>query len=234
MRASLPVDEPSRLLALDRYEVLDTEPEQTFDDIARIASFVCRTPMSAVTLIDRDRQWFKSSVGLSVCETPRDDAFCAHTILSTEMMVIEDATQDPRFRDNPMVTGSPNIRFYAGAPLVTTDNFALGSLCVVDCSPRRLSVDERTTLLALSRLVMSELELRRLSRDLAHAVREVKNLTGLVPICSYCKDVRDDKGYWKKVEEYVTQQTGADFSHGLCPKCAKVHFSDPAQTHGPE
>lgn len=226
MIAPLPVDESDRLTALERYEILDTEPERNFDDITRIASVICRTPISAISLIDRDRQWFKSSIGLESSETSRNQAFCAHTILSSDLLVIEDATKDPRFQDNPFVTGNPNIRFYAGAPLVTPDHFRLGSLCVIDRQPRTLTAEERSALESLSRLVMTELELRRISRELAHAVREVKSLTGLVPICAYCKDVRDDKGYWSRVEEYVSQKTGADVSHGLCPKCAKIHFPE--------
>ena len=226
MIAPLPVDESDRLTALERYEILDTEPERNFDDITRIASVICRTPISAITLIDRDRQWLKSAVGLETSETTREQAFCAHTILSSDLLVVEDATKDARFQDNPLVTGNPNIRFYAGAPLITPDRFRLGSLCVIDREPRTLTTEERSALESLSRMVMTELELRRISRELAHAVREVKSLTGLVPICAYCKDVRDDKGYWSRVEEYVSQKTGADFSHGLCPKCAKVHFPE--------
>ena len=231
MIAPFPADETARLTALESYEILDTAPERNFDDIAKIASLICRSPISAISLVDRDRQWFKASVGLPMSEAPRNHAFCAHTILSSELLVVEDATRDPRFNQNPLVTGDPNIRFYAGAPLVTPENYRLGSLCVIDRMPRTLANEERAALESLSRLIVTELELRRISRDLAHAVREVKSLTGLVPICSYCKDVRDDQGYWSRVEEYVTQKTGADFSHGLCPKCAKVHF--PASTPEP-
>ncbi|MDB6127097.1 MAG: hypothetical protein JWM35_993 [Verrucomicrobia bacterium] len=226
MIAPFPPDEVDRLTALESYEILDTAPERNLDDIAKIASVICRSPISAITFIDRDRQWFKASVGLSVTETAREDAFCAHTILTSDMLIVEDATRDPRFSDNPHVTGEPKIRFYAGAPLITPENFRLGSLCVIDRTPRSLTTEERGALESLSRLIVTELELRRISRDLAHAVREVKSLTGLVPICSYCKDIRDDKGYWNRVEEYFTQKTGADFSHGLCPKCAKIHFPE--------
>ncbi len=224
MHAPLPPDEPARLDALARYHVLDSGAEKSFDDIAQLAGFICKSPISVVTLIDRDRQWLKAKVGVDLTETPRDHAFCAHTILSSEVMVVEDATKDVRFSDNPMVTGEAHIRFYAGAPLITSDNFKLGSLCVIDRNPRKLSAEEKAALEALSRLVMTALELRRSSRELAEALKEVKTLSGLLPICSYCKDIRDDKGYWNRVEEYVGERTSAEFSHGLCPKCAKIHF----------
>jgi GAF domain-containing protein len=226
MRALLPPDEPARLDALARYQVLDSGAEKSLDDIAHLAGFICKSPIAVVTLVDRDRQWLKAKVGVDLVETPRDHAFCAHTILSSEVMVVEDATKDIRFSDNPLVTGEAHVRFYAGAPLITSDHFKLGSLCVIDRNPRKLSAEERTALEALSRLVMTALELRRSSRELAEALERVKTLSGLLPICSYCKDIRDDQGYWKRVEEYIGDRTNAEFSHGLCPKCAKIHFPE--------
>lgn len=205
---------------------MDTKAEQSFDDIAKLAGFICRTPIAVLTLIDRDRQWFKARLGLDATETPRDDAFCAHTILSNDVMVVEDATKDVRFQDNPFVTGDAHIRFYAGAPLITQDNFKLGSLCVIDREPRKLSAEEKTALEALSRLVMKGLELSRSSYELAQALEEVKTLSGLLPICSYCKDIKDDQGYWKRVEEYISTHTQAELTHGLCPKCAKKYFPE--------
>jgi GAF domain-containing protein len=224
MHAPLPPDESARLEALARYQVLDSGAEKNFDDIARLAGFICQSPIATVTLIDRNRQWLKARVGLDVTETPRNMSFCAHTILSSEVMVVEDATKDSRFSDNPSVTGEAHVRFYAGAPLITPDHFKLGSLCVIDRKPRTLSAEDKQALEALARLVMTELELRRSSRELAAALKEVKTLSGLLPICCYCKDVRDDQGYWKRVEEYVGDRTSAEFSHGLCPKCAKIHY----------
>jgi GAF domain-containing protein len=224
MRAPLPPDEPARLDALARYQVLDSGAEKSFDDIAQLAGFICKSPIALVSLVDQDRQWFKARLGLDVAETPRDHAFCAHAILTSEVMVVEDATKDARFNDNPLVLGDPHIRFYAGAPLITSDHFKLGSLCVIDRNPRKLSAEEKTALEALSRLVMTALELRRSTRELAESLERVKTLSGLLPICSYCKDIRDDQGYWKRVEEYIGDRTNAEFSHGLCPKCAKIHF----------
>ena len=160
MRAETPVDEHARLEALRSYGVLDTPPEQLFDDVTKLAAQICGVPISAISLVDEERQWFKSIVGLDARETPRDAAFCAHAILEPEVMVVEDAATDRRFADNPLVLGDPGIRFYAGAPLVTPEGLALGSLCVIDSVPRELSDEQVEALRVLGRLVMTELELR--------------------------------------------------------------------------
>jgi GAF domain-containing protein len=157
----IPRDEKQRLAALRRYDILDTPPERTFDSITVLASHVCRTPIALLVLIDHDRQWFKSKVGVRVKETPRKFAFCAHTIMGRALFVIPDASQDHRFARNPFVESGPRYRFYAGAPLVTPDNRALGTLCVIDKISRSLTTGQKKDLLALSRLVMTELELRR-------------------------------------------------------------------------
>jgi PAS domain S-box-containing protein len=161
MRAALPADEDARLEALRELEILDTAPEKEFDDLALIASQICDTPISMISLVDRDRQWFKATVGSDTKETPRDVAFCAHAILQSGLFVIPDATEDPRFADNPAVTADPGIRFYAGAPLRTPEGHALGTLCVLDRKPRHLTGDQEEALRALSRQVEGQLELRR-------------------------------------------------------------------------
>lgn len=153
--------EVARLHALDSYRIMDTEPDPTFDDLTELASHICGTPISTVTLVDGDRQWFKSKVGLENDETSRDVSFCAHAIERPELFVVNDALEDDRFAENPLVTSDPNIRFYAGAPLVTPDGHALGTLCVIDRVPRDLTDEQRVALDALSRAVMAHLELHR-------------------------------------------------------------------------
>jgi two-component system, NtrC family, sensor kinase len=157
----IPKDEKQRLAALHGYDILDTPPEKIFDSITVLASHVCETPIALLVLIDQDRQWFKARVGVRLKETPREFAFCAHTIMQRALFIIPDATQDKRFLANPLVASGPQYRFYAGAPLVTPDNRALGTLCVIDKMRRTLTPDQKKDLLALSRLAMTELELRR-------------------------------------------------------------------------
>ncbi len=161
MKAALPPDEAERLNSLRSYEILDTLPEQDFDDITLLASQICGTPTAVITLLDENRQWFKSKVGMTEAETSREIAFCAHTILQTDALVVSDACADERFADNPLVTGPANIRFYAGSPLITADGHALGTLCVIDQVPRDFGVDQKIALQALGRQVVAQLELRR-------------------------------------------------------------------------
>jgi PAS domain S-box-containing protein len=172
MKARLPDNEATRLEALRRYGILDTLPEQEFDDLTRLAALTCGTPMALVSFVDEKRQWFKSKIGIQASETPRDISFCAHAILERELLVIPDALADGRFRLNPLVTDEPRIRFYAGAPLVTQDGHALGTICVLDQVPRQLTQPQCEALKALARLAVAELELRRSVSDLSQAVRE--------------------------------------------------------------
>lgn len=210
-------------------EILDTKGEQCFDDITALVAFIFDTPIALFTLVDKERQWFKSKVGLGASETHRNAAFCAHTILQADVMVVPDALADPRFADNPLVTADPNIRFYAGAPLLSREGYALGSLCVIDRVPRQTTPAQHQALAALSRQVTMLLGLRRVSADLANVVKTLKTLHGYIPICSYCKGIRDDKGSWRRLEEYVHTHTEAEFSHGICPECLKtVHKKSPS------
>ncbi|MBB1485232.1 response regulator [Oceanospirillum sediminis] len=166
IRADLPADEKQRLQALFDYDILDTEAEKVFDDLTRLASEICDTPIALISLIDPERQWFKSARGIDASETSRDIAFCAHAIHQRHIFEIPDATQDIRFHDNPLVTGEPNIRFYAGAQLITPEGYAIGTLCTISDKPKILNDQQRNALEILSREVISQLELRQKIKQL--------------------------------------------------------------------
>lgn len=169
----IPNNEDRRLRALADYNIMDSLPEQAYDDLARLASTICNTPIALITLLDEKRQWFKSNIGLDVNETPRSQAFCAHAIMNTnEVMIIEDAVTDERFASNPLVTADPNIRFYAGAPLVTPTGEALGTICVIDREPRKITENQLEALQILSREIIVQLELRKSIAALEHTVLE--------------------------------------------------------------
>ncbi len=157
----VPPDESERQAALETYGVLDTPAQESLDRITRLASQILGMPMALISLVDRDRQWFLSRVGLDACQTGRDVAFCAHAICGNEILEVQDALNDPVFRDNPLVVGEPHIRFYAGVPLRNPDGYNLGTLCVVDQKPRVLTESERQLLRELAGMVMQQLEDRR-------------------------------------------------------------------------
>src|SRR5262245_22298893 len=164
--APTPPNEAERLEALREYGILDTPPEQGFDDLTWLASFVCQTPMALVTLIDRHRQWFKARVGLNLTETPRCDSICAHAIMNPDRILeVPDASKDRRFAGLPAIAGPLSIRFYAGAPLVGVRGYALGTICVMDREPRTLSADQRRALQILAEQAVSRLEFRLRLRD---------------------------------------------------------------------
>jgi len=221
-----PSNEQQRLEALERYRILDTAGEGVYDDLTLLAAHICGVPMAMISLVDRDRQWFKSRVGINTTETPREIAFCAHAILDTATFVVPDASIDARFADNPLVLKDPQVRFYAGVPLTTGNGFNLGTLCVIDRMARDLPPDQQRALEALARQVIALLELRRVSADLASTLQNVKTLSGLLPICAHCKRVRDDRGYWEQVESYVSTRSEAHFSHGICPECIQEHYGN--------
>lgn len=206
----IPDSEAERLRTLRMYRILDTGAEQAFDDLTSLAAAICGTPMAAISFVDRDRQWFKSRVGLLSPETLRDYSFCAHGILQTETLIVEDAAKDARFSDNPLVLGDPKIRFYAGAPLAVANGESLGALCVIDTAPRQLTSQQRNALEILRRAVVSQLELRRALADLQDASR-------LLSICAWCRAVKDNDGGWRPLHDYVNETIPV--THGMCPDC---------------
>ena len=242
MIAAKPASETQRLEVLRGYEILDTQPEDAFDDLTLLASCICQTPIALISLIDADRQWFKSKVGFSVTETSRDIAFCASAIQQPDLFIVPDASEDRRFSDNVLVVSEPKIRFYAGAPLVASGQ-ALGTLCVIDRIPRSLSSEQLEALRALSRQVVAQLELRRnlkrlkeslaardraemekeiTLRELKAALANIHTLEGLLPICLSCKKIQDQKGVWQPFEYYLRAHSEAKVSHKICPDCSKA------------
>lgn len=192
----VPESEKQRLKELADYELLDTEAEKEFDDLVRLASKICDTSISLVSLIDEDRQWFKAKIGLDINQTDRNVAFCNHTILQDELLEIKDTLQDERFKNNPFVTGNPNIRFYAGVPLITVAGHKLGSLCVVDTTPKELDKEQQFALKTLARQVMNLIELRFKSRELE---KLTQNLNKLISIVAH--DVRNPLASLKAIIE---------------------------------
>src|SRR6185503_3946259 len=175
MSAELLPDEKRRLRNLQSYRVLDTPPEQAFDDFTLLASHICSTPIALVSLIDENRVWLKSKVGLEVSEIPRDVCFCSHAILDpSQPLIVSDACADPRFSRNPLVTGDPHIRFYAGVPLVSPEGFPLGTMCVMDREPRELKPVQMECLRAIARQVIEHLMLRRSMKDQLQAVMRLQ------------------------------------------------------------
>jgi len=161
MSAPIPSNERARIETLRQYSILDTETEESFDELTRLASMICRTPIALVSLVDADRQWSKAHRGLKLLETPRNISFCAHAIQQDGLLVVRDTLDDDRFRNNPLVLKDPYIRFYAGAPLVSPEGFKVGTLCVMDYAPRELDTEQLDALRLLANQVVSLLELRR-------------------------------------------------------------------------
>lgn len=176
---------------------------------------ICEAPISLISLVDDSRQWFKSKVGVDAPQTPRAWAFCAHAIQQDDLFIVPDASSDARFAQNPLVTGEPHIRFYAGAPLRVANGDALGTLCVIDRSPRELSATQLEALRTLRDAVVSLIELRRLQADM----RKVEQL---LPMCAWCHSIRSDEGdssSWQPLGEYVLRTN--EVTHCICPSCSR-------------
>jgi len=232
MRTTLPpfpTAESARLSALSRYHILDTEPEEAFDDIARLAALLCQTPIALITLVDKNRQWFKATVGLEARETPRECSFCAHAITHpTELMVIPDATADERFSRNPLVQNTPHVRFYAGAPLVTPEGFALGALCVVDHQKRELTSTQQEALRVLAGQVMSRLEQRRTLTDLAFRLETAQRLAH---VGDWVYDIANKRHDWSAEIFHILGVSQDEFRPTLISALTCVHAQDRRRVH---
>ena len=197
----IPLNESARLSALQHYNVLDTPGEAVFDDIVRLARDICGSQVSLISLIDSDRQWFKAQIGLGeLTETPREQSFCAHAIMSDELFVVEDASQDVRFRRNPLVIGSPNIRFYAAVPLTVAKDIRLGTLCVFGDTSGGVSADQLRALFTLRDAAVAQLKLAYLESKLP------------LNVCAWCNQMLDDtrNGYFPNTSL---------ITHGICSEC---------------
>ena len=224
--APKPVNEAARLRSLSEYRILGTKPEQAFDNITMMASEVCQAPIALISIIDEKRQWFKSRVGLDAPQTNRDISFCAHTILDSKPMVIEDALFDEKFKDNPLVQKEPHIRLYAGFPLKTDINHRIGTLCVIDRIPKSLTNTQYKVMQGLADQATMLLELRRRSLSLLDEFCKMHDRGGLITTCSYCKSIRDNQGEWQSFEHFLMRHSTLNFSHGICDQCMEKHFPE--------
>jgi len=195
--APLPKNEEQRLAALDNLKILDTMPEQVYDDIVKLAADVMDVPIGLVSLVGKDRQWFKAQCGLEAKETPREQAFCAHAILDPEhVLVVPDATQDTRFADNPLVTDAPHIRFYAGVPLNLSSGLSVGTLCVIDMKPYQPTLEQLEKLKILARMAVCTLEARETTLKLDRMEHNLAMLEGLTGYGHWSVDVSSERIYW--------------------------------------
>lgn len=221
MNAPIPTNEIQRLEALKKLNILDTEPELLFDDLTQIASYICKTPTCLISFIDEKRQWFKSHRGFKKREAPREYAFCTYAINSNEVFTVNNARCDARFSKNPFVVNDPNICFYSGAPLITPEGYALGTICVIDYVPRTLRKEQQQLLQSLSRQVMALLDLRLKAIELRESHSSMKRLKGLLQVCGWCGKIHDEKGFWSTVLDYIDDHADVEIVHGICPDCAE-------------
>jgi len=213
MSAPVPANELERLRYLKLLDTVDSGSDQALQDLVNLAAALCGVPISAVSLVDQHEQRFKARTGLAVQSTPRDVAFCAHTSLGPDLLVVEDASHDPRFRENLLVTSNPHIRFYAGAPLIVHDGVAVGALCVIDTVPRTLTELQKYALRTLRTAVVTQLKLRE-------ALPYLRAMERALPVCAWCRNIRLADGTWRPMHEYVAESVPV--THRVCPECAKA------------
>ena len=227
MSAPKALDEASRLEALRFYDILDSAPDAAFDDITRLAAFICETPIALVSFVDEDRQWFKARVGLDMFETDRCLSMCAWAILDEELFEVADTWVDDRFADTGLVVGEPFIRFYAGAPLRSADGMNLGTLCVIDRVPRNLSEPQRSALRALASQVSRLLEGTVVRRLLAESLATFDVFDRSFPSCVTCGDIvfRDSQ---KPLRDFLSEHTPARFHDTVCRTCPPTYDPEPS------
>lgn len=221
--APLPQNEKERLAELKKYNILDTEPEAVFDNMVHLANYICETPIAAISLVDENRQWFKAIEGLKVTQTLRDVAFCAHAILQDEPFVIENALEDERFFDNPLVTDGPKIRFYASVPLITQEGMHLGTLCVVDTKSRKIKEEQISAIKTLAQSVMAHIELRLSHKKIRKYVDELQLSATIFETASENIVVTDANNCFITVNPAFTKTTGYSLEDviGKTPKILK-------------
>ena len=232
--ASKPINEAARLRSLSEYRILGTKPEKAFDNITKMASAICQAPIALISLVDENRQWFKSKVGIKAHQTDRDISFCAHTILDSKPLVVEDALFDEKFCDNPLVQKEPHIRLYAGFPLKTDINHRIGTLCVIDRIPKSLTNSQYKVMEGLAEQATILLELRRRSLALMEEFCQMHDQQGLITTCSYCKSIRDSAGSWHPIDHFLMHHSSLSFSHGICNQCMSQHFPEVSQEGLPD
>ena len=224
--ASIPFNEADRLHALQEYRILGTQPEQSYNDLTLIAAEVCDTPIALMSLVDENKQWFKAKVGVDVLETPRDWSFCAHAIHTFEPLIVEDALNDQRFHDNPLVCGEPNIRFYGGFPLQNNQDHRIGTLCVIDRTPKSLNKSQIKIMEALARQAVSFLDLRLRAVRLLDSFCNLDHSPNIISTCSYCRKAKNEDGQWQYLDQYLSKRSSLNFSHGVCDACMEDQFPE--------
>ncbi len=230
--ASRSDDEDARLAAVHASSLLDSGPEDRYDDLTRLAAAVCRVPIALLSVVDADRIYFKSRFGLAVRESPFPNSMCGRTVRSREFTVVPDALSDPEFARHPLVSAEPFVRFYAGAPLLAPGGHAIGTLCVLDRVPRTLDAEQQLALVLLARQVVELVERERTVRELRRAVETSTALSAHVVLCAWCKRVRIEGGGWDALERVLERELGAVVSHGICADCEGVHFAKPPTSGG--